>query len=94
VLPVKLRHLGRSRHDHGEQSREVAMDGASAGASRETARATDRRIDGQNAGGAGLEQPAEIRDGVEQRGARRRGWRRRARRAIASVHGSASTSGT
>ena len=28
----------------------------------------DRRIDGQNAGGADLEQPAEIRDGVDQRG--------------------------
>lgn len=38
----------------------------------------DRRIGGQNAGGADLEQPAEIRDGVDQRGARRRGRRRRA----------------
>ena len=68
MLLVKLRHLGRSRHDHGEQGREVAIDGASAAASRENrAGHADRRIDGQSAGGADLEQPAEIRDGVDQR---------------------------
>ena len=66
--------LGRSPHDHGEQGREVAIDGASAGASRENrAGHADRPHRRRESGGADPKQPAEIRDGVDQRGARRRG---------------------
>ena len=94
MLPVKLRHLGRSRRDHGEQRRELAIDGSSAGASRENrAGHADRRIDGENP--VAPTRSSQLKyvtasisggpgDGV--------GMSRR--RTIASVHGAASTSGT